>query len=269
MEPIRRLLDIMTRLRDPNEGCPWDCKQSFATIVPYTLEEAYEVADAIERGDMADLRDELGDLLFQVVFYAQMAKESGFFAFNDVVEGIMDKLIRRHPHVFGDASIHDADRQAEAWEAHKQRERQAAAAHDGTTSTLDGVGKALPALARAEKLQERAARVGFDWPDVKPVLAKVEEELEELRHALKSGSKPDQVMGEIGDLLFACVNLARHVKVDPEGALRRANTKFEQRFRYIEHALATRGMGVDQASLEEMDALWEEAKGLGEGPKSD
>ncbi|MCI0400911.1 MAG: nucleoside triphosphate pyrophosphohydrolase [Gammaproteobacteria bacterium] len=263
MESIRRLLDIMARLRDPDRGCPWDCQQSFATIVPYTLEEAYEVADAVERGEMVDLRNELGDLLFQVVFHSQMAQESGYFEFYDVVEGIMDKLITRHPHVFRDAPIQDADRHAAAWEAHKERERQAGAAQNGGASTLDGVGKAFPALTRAKKLQQRAARVGFDWSDVKPVLAKIEEELDELRHEFRFGTDPDRVMGEMGDLLFACVNLARHAKVDPETALRRANTKFEHRFRFIERALEERGKRIQGASLEEMDALWEEAKQLG------
>jgi MazG family protein len=256
---IERLLKIMARLRDPEQGCPWDRQQSLQTIVPHTLEEAYEVAEAIERGRMDELREELGDLLFQVVFYAQLAKESGDFEFKDIVEGIAEKLIRRHPHVFGDARIEDAEAQATAWELHKEKERQAKASKE-QVSLLDGVTKALPALTRAYKLQQRAARVGFDWSVFEAVIARIEEELGEVRQALHEGNDREHLQDEVGDLLFTCVNLSRFARIDPETALRRANAKFERRFRFIESALAAQGRSPEQASLEEMDRLWEEAK---------
>jgi len=257
---LARLLDIMARLRDPERGCPWDRVQSFATIAPYTIEEAYEVAEACERGDPAALKDELGDLLFQVVFHARMAEEAGLFAFDDVARAIADKMLRRHPHVFGDTVIADEAAQTVAWEAHKAAERRAKAKETGIAeSALDGVGSALPALTRAEKLQQRAARVGFDWPEVPPILDKIEEEVEELREALAAGDAA-RIEDETGDLLFAVVNLARRAGSDPEQALRAACRKFERRFRRVEARLAATGRAPETASLDEMEAEWENAK---------
>ncbi len=256
---IRELLSVMARLRDAQTGCPWDREQDFNTIAPYTIEEAYEVADAISRGDMADLRDELGDLLFQVVFHSRMAEEVGEFSFADVVEGILEKMIRRHPHVFGGEEVADAEAQTRAWEEHKAKERQAKGLHH---SLLDGITLGLPALTRAQKLQKRAARAGFDWPEVGGVLDKIAEELDEVRAEIDAG---DQValQEEIGDLMFACVNLARYAGVDPETALRGTNEKFERRFRYIEDSLRKKAMEIELCSLEEMDQLWNEAKEKG------
>ena len=256
--PIERLLAIMAKLRDPKGGCPWDLEQSFRTIAPYTIEEAYEVADAIERGDMADLKDELGDLLLQVVFHAQIAQDAGAFDFAEVASGIADKMVRRHPHVFGDTKVADAEAQTVSWEAQKAAER-AAKSGARPTGALDGVSLALPALMRADKLQRRAQRVGFDWPEPAQVLDKIEEEIGELRAELDR-KDPDRLEDEIGDLLFAVVNLARHLKVDSEAALRRCNQKFERRFRSIEERLAAAGRRPDQASLAEMEALWQAAK---------
>jgi nucleoside triphosphate diphosphatase len=258
---LPRLLDIMARLRDPEHGCPWDREQSFATIAPYTIEEAYEVAEACERGDPAALKDELGDLLFQVVFHARMAEEAGIFDFNDVARAIADKMLRRHPHVFGDARIADAAAQTLAWEEHKAAERRASAASAAQPeSALDGVGEALPALARALKLQRRAARVGFEWRELRPILDKISEEIDELRAELDAGGAPTRVADEIGDLLFAVVNLARRTEADPEQALRAACRKFERRFRRIEALLAAAGRSAEHATLEEMEALWRQAK---------
>lgn len=256
---IERLIEVMERLRHPEEGCPWDRQQTFATIAPYTLEEAYEVADAIAREDVAELREELGDLLFQVVFHAQMAREAGQFDFADVVAAIVDKMTRRHPHVFGDVEIADAAEQTRRWETQKAAERAAKSA-GRLPSVLDGVAVALPALTRAEKLQKRAARVGFDWPDIAGVLDKVQEELAEVEAELATAAAPTAVAEEIGDLLFAVVNLARHAGVEAETALRGANLKFERRFHAVEQALAAQGKRPEQASLEEMDALWERSK---------
>lgn len=253
MAEIDKLLTIMARLRDPEGGCPWDLEQTFETIAPYTLEEAYEVADAIEQGAYGELAGELGDLLFQVVFHARMAEEAGLFAFSDVVEAICEKMRRRHPHVFGDARVESAEHQTRAWESHKARERGVQA------GSLDGVTLALPALVRAEKLQRRAARAGFDWPDQAGPLAKCREELDELAQALQHGSD-DERADELGDLLFSCVNLARHAGIDAEGALRRANGRFERRFRHIEDRLAERGQTPSDVDLSALDALWEEAK---------
>lgn len=254
---IERLLAIMARLRDRERGCPWDVAQDFASIAPYTIEEAYEVADAIERGDFDDLRDELGDLLFQVVFHAQMAQEQGSFAFADVVEAICEKMQRRHPHVFADATIADAEAQSEAWERHKQAERNA---RGEDHSALAGVARGLPEWQRALKLQKRAARVGFDWPDVEPVLAKLHEEIDEVRAELDRGRGHDALLDEIGDVLFVCVNLARHAKVDCGHALRRANAKFERRFRRMEALAAERGTELSALDLHAQDALWDQAK---------
>jgi ATP diphosphatase len=262
---ISRLIEIMAALRTPGSGCPWDLEQDFASIAPYTLEEAYEVADAIARGDLDDLRDELGDLLLQVVFHARMAQEQGAFAFPDVVQAITEKLIRRHPHVFADASGKTAEAVKGLWDDIKAQEKAAKAAR-GKTETmaepagaLAGVPLALPALTRALKLQQKAGKVGFDWNDPRAVLAKIREEADEIEAALDA-SDDAAIAGEVGDLLFAAVNLARHVGADPEAALRATNTKFERRFGYIEQALAARGTTPAQSTLDEMDALWNEAK---------
>jgi len=252
--PIDRLLAIMARLRDPDRGCPWDREQNFATIAPYTIEEAYEVADAIERGDMTALKDELGDLLFQVVFHARMAEEAGLFGFGDVAEAIADKMERRHPHVFGDVEIASVAAQNEAWEAHKAAERQASGA---AASVLDGVALALPALLRATKISRRAARIGFDWPDARAVIPKLAEEIAELEAELDQGADPAMVEEEMGDLLFAAANLARKLDIEPETALRRATAKFERRFRQVEALAAERGIGRD---LDALEALWQEVK---------
>lgn len=255
--PIDQLLAIMTRLRSRDGGCPWDLEQTFETIAPYTIEEAYEVRDAIQRGDRTALKDELGDLLFQVVFHAQMAAEEDAFTFDDVVAAICDKMIRRHPHVFGDSDIASAEAQTEAWERQKAAERAAKA--DGDGSVLDDVPPALPALQRAEKLQKRAARVGFDWPDIAPVLAKLDEERAELAEATAGGDR-DRMADEMGDVLFAVTNLARHLGLDPEESLRQTNDKFTRRFKYIESILKQNNEPIEGASLERMEALWQDAK---------
>ena len=254
----------MARLRDPATGCPWDVAQTFATIVPYTIEEAYEVADAIDRGDMADLRDELGDLLLQVVFHARMAEEAGAFDFGDVVEAIADKMTRRHPHVFADASVADAQAQSRAWDEHKRAER--AARGDADTSVLAGISRGLPEWQRAVKLQHRAARVGFDWPGPAPVIAKLHEEIDEMRVEFQAvaadpadAAAQARLEDELGDVLFVCANLARHAKVDVGGALRRANAKFERRFRAME-ALAAADGGLAGKSLDAQDRYWDLAK---------
>ena len=267
MYQIDDLLHLMARLRDPQYGCPWDLKQTYATIVPYTLEEAYEVADAIERADFEHLPGELGDLLFQVVYYSQLAQEEGRFEFAAVVDGIARKLIRRHPHVFVDGDLYgapDAARLEEAavkqrWEELKAEERAAKAAVPEQLSLLDDVPQALPALSRAVKLQKRMAQVGFDWPDALPVVDKVREELDEVLEAM-SENDPQAISEEIGDLLFVLTNLARHLKVDPESALRAANAKVERRFRFIEQALREAQRPIENCTLDELDALWGEAK---------
>ncbi|MCU0970549.1 MAG: nucleoside triphosphate pyrophosphohydrolase [Gammaproteobacteria bacterium] len=266
MHRIDDLLDIMARLRTPGSGCPWDLRQTFDTIAPYTLEEAYEVADAIARRDMPELCDELGDLLFQVAFHARMAQEQGGFAFADVVDAICSKMIRRHPHVFADAGYASEDELHAAWEGHKRAERAARSSAD--PGLLDGVALALPALSRAEKLQRRAARIGFDWQDVGGVLAKVQEELAEIHEARAAGSDPAAVADEVGDLLFSCVNLARHLGVDAEQALRGANRKFERRFRAMEVRLAARGRAVGEAAPAELDAAWEDVKATEDAERS-
>jgi len=259
--PIQRLLQVMARLRDPEGGCPWDLEQDFASIAPYTIEEAYEVADAIARGDLEHLKDELGDLLLQVVYHAQMGKEAGLFDFDEVAAAIADKMIRRHPHVFGSAAVDGARAQSRAWEAVKASERASrAGAAESQHGVLDDVPLALPALVRAAKLQRRAARVGFDWPEPVQVLDKLDEEIAELRAELAGQANRDRLSDEIGDLLFAVVNLARHLELDGETALRQANAKFERRFRAIEAALRARGRRLEDASLEEMEELWQEAK---------
>jgi nucleoside triphosphate diphosphatase len=258
-DPMTRLLAIMAKLRDPAAGCRWDREQTFQTIAPYTIEEAYEVADAIAKNDMAGLKDELGDLLFQVVFHARMAEEAGQFAFPDVAQGIVDKMVRRHPHVFGKAAIQSAGEQTVAWEAHKAAERLARRETEGG-GVLDDVAAALPAATRAVKLQARAAQVGFDWPDVGSILAKIDEEINELRQAIDGSSSSDAAFEELGDVWFALTNLARRLAVDPESALRHANAKFERRFRRIEALLRDAGKSVRQSNLAEMDALWDQVK---------
>lgn len=259
-QSMQRLLELMEKLRHPKEGCPWDRQQTFATIAPYTIEEAYEVADAIERSDLSALKQELGDLLFQVVFHARMAEEQGDFAFGDVVQAICDKMESRHPHVFGSEQIESADQQTIAWEQHKQRER--AEKQQQTGSVLDDVPIALPALTRAAKLGRRAGTVGFEWPDVTGALNKTEEEVREVRAAIEQGTSLAEIEDELGDLLFCVVNLCRHTKVDPEAALRKTNTKFERRFRHVEASLAAQGRTLQESSLEEMDRFWDEAKRL-------
>ncbi len=262
---ISRLIEIMTRLRAPGSGCPWDLEQNFATIAPYTIEEAYEVTDAIARGDLDDLRDELGDLLLQVVFHARMAEEQNAFAFGDVVEAITAKMIRRHPHVFADKDgrLTPSDVKG-AWDRIKAEEKAERAARRPSENTshpsfLSGVKAGQPALSRAMELQRKASRVGFDWNDPRAVLRKIREEADEIEAALDRGDA-DELREETGDLLFAAVNLARHIDADPDLALRTTNAKFERRFGYIERALAAQGRSLEAATLEEMDALWNEAK---------
>lgn len=262
---ISTLLDIMTALRTPKTGCPWDLEQTFATIAPYTIEEAYEVADAIAHGDLDDLREELGDLLLQVVFHSRMAEEQGAFAFDDVVDAISTKMIRRHPHVFGEKAGRLTPEEVKGlWGRIKAEEKAERAARrgeavDAKPGLLASVKRSQPALARALDLQSAASTVGFDWNDPRAVLAKIREEADEIEAALDSGNK-GHIAEETGDLLFAVVNLARHAKADPEMALRATNAKFERRFAYIERTLAARGSSLEQATLEEMDALWNEAK---------
>ena len=260
MTNIERLLEIMTRLRDPRDGCPWDVEQTFGTIAPYTIEEAYEVADAIERDDMVDLREELGDLLFQVVFHARMAEERGNFDIDQVAGSVVEKMVRRHPHVFGTEVVESADAMTVRWEEQKAQERARKATETGRReSVLDGVIGGLPALTRAVKLQKRAARVGFDWADAAEILDKIEEEIGELRAELATGDM-DRMEDELGDLLFALVNLARRRDIDPESALRGTNAKFERRFRRIETLLEQQGRTPENATLAEMEAMWQQAK---------
>jgi len=256
LPPIERLRAIMAALRTPETGCPWDLEQTFATIAPYTVEEAYEVADAIERGDLSDLRDELGDLLFQVVFHSQMAQDQGAFDFDDVAAAISDKMIRRHPHVFGGEGHRTSAEQTEAWEVIKAQER---AAKGQNASLLDNVPVGLPALTRATKLSKRAATVGFVWPTVQKVVEKLHEEVAELEVEIAAGDL-EKARQELGDVLFVVANIARTLDIEPEDALRATNAKFARRFRFIEAALAERGKTPDQSDLEEMDALWDAAK---------
>jgi tetrapyrrole methylase family protein/MazG family protein/ATP diphosphatase len=259
MTAIAELLQIMARLRNPDGGCAWDLEQTFTTIAPYTIEEAYEVADAITRGDMPDLCEELGDLLLQVVFHAQMASEAGHFDFDDVARGIADKMIRRHPHVFSASASRTSEQQTVAWEAQKAAER---ASKPTQAGVLDNIPTALPGLTRAVKLTGRAARVGFDWPSATEVLDKLHEESAEIAEVIASGSDADRLEDEVGDLLFVCANLARKLNVDPEAALRRTNAKFERRFGHIEAQLKARNLTWDDVDLAAMDALWDEAKAL-------
>lgn len=255
--PIRELLAIVEKLRDPAGGCPWDVQQSFETIAPYTIEESYEVADAIEQRDHGKLREELGDLLFQVVFHAQMAREAGHFGFDDVVRSICDKMRRRHPHVFGDERIASAEEQTRAWEVHKARERVASGPESGV---LDDIPLGLPALTRAAKLGRRAAGVGFDWPNWQGAREKISEELAEFDRAAGVPAAAERIAAEIGDLLFAIVNLARHFEIDPEAALRGSNDRFRRRFRYIEERVRASGRSLEDMDPAALDALWNEAK---------
>ncbi len=255
MREMQALLELMARLRDPENGCPWDREQTYATIVPHTIEEAYEVADAIAREDWEELRSELGDLLFQVVFYAQIAREEGRFDFAAVARGIVEKMTRRHPHVFGDESCANAAEQTAAWERIKASEKTRQPA-----GVLDGIPLALPALTRAIKLQKKASKVGFDWGALEPILAKIEEEIGEIRHEIAIEAPAERLTDELGDVLFAVANLARHLKLDPEAALRGTNAKFERRFRRIEAWLAQDRRTPAESTLAEMDALWERVK---------
>jgi len=272
MSNINRILDVMAALRDPDAGCPWDLQQDFQSIAPYTLEEAYEVTDAIERGDFVGLKDELGDLLLQVVFHARMAEEAGLFAFDDVVDAIADKMIRRHPHVFGDDDADNPDAVRQSWEDIKAAEKAEKAAKSGKAapsaetlakhpaeaeSLMDDIPLALPGLSRAVKIQNRAARIQFDWPDIAPVFDKLDEEIAEIREAMASGSA-DAMEDELGDLLFVAANIARHLEIDPEAAVRRTNEKFISRFKYLE-ALAEQS-DKQQLSLDDLEGFWQQAK---------
>ncbi|MGC8121657.1 nucleoside triphosphate pyrophosphohydrolase [Marinobacter sp. VGCF2001] len=272
---IDDLKHLMARLRDPDTGCPWDTRQTFSSIVPHTIEEAYEVADAIAQQDYPHLKDELGDLLFQVIFYARMGEEAGHFEFEGIVDHLVRKLIRRHPHVFPEGTLEsrvDPDNRPderwikESWERIKAEERAQKPALDAPMSRLDGIARTLPAMARAEKLQKRAARHGFDWPDIAPVFDKLHEEIDELKEAwqlsVAGTGDQDAVEDELGDLLFVCVNLARFLKVNPEQALERTNHKFDARFRAIEQVLEQEGRNLDDESLEALDAIWQRVKGV-------
>lgn len=258
---IEELLAVMERLRDPENGCPWDRQQNYESIAPYTIEEAYEVADAIDRKDIKALKSELGDLLFQVVFHARIAEEDNDFSFNDVVETITEKMVRRHPHVFSDMSFEDAEAQTANWEAHKEQERSKKAKKEGRlVSVLEDVPVNLPSLMRAEKLTKRAARVGFDWPETAQVVAKIDEELAEVKAEISDNASLNRIEDEIGDLLFTVANLARHFKLDPEHALKRTNRKFIDRFQYVERSLNEAGERPESVSLERMESLWQDAK---------
>ena len=260
---VEKLREIMAQLRDPEHGCPWDKKQNFSTIAPFTVEEAYEVADVIEREAWAELPGELGDLLFQVVYHAQMAQEQGWFGFDEVVTLICEKMIRRHPHVFGDETLKTDDQIKGRWEEIKQAERLAGSEKAVDRSALAGVTRALPALTLASKVQKKAARVGFDWPEIAPVIEKVNEELAEIKVEIAKESDKTRIIDEMGDLLFSCVNLARHLKIDPEQALRQAVAKFENRFRRVETEVWARNQELTDLNADELDVIWEGIKKLG------
>ena len=261
MTEIQKLLDIMRALRDPETGCPWDRRQTFKTIAPYTIEEAYEVADAIETGDMDELQSELGDLLLQVVYHAQIADEENHFNFTEVVACINKKLVARHPHIFGSVKIDTAEAQSKHWESIKVDERKTKAeSNNHKASVLDGISLNMPALCRAQKLQVRAAQVGFDWDDIQSVFAKIDEEVGEIREAINDQEDKEKLTEELGDTLFVCVNLARHMQIDAEAALRSANKKFQNRFRYIETKLEDQNKAPEDVTLQELDRLWDEAK---------
>jgi len=262
MQSIQQLIEIMRALRDPDSGCPWDLEQDFQSLISFTIEEAYEVADAIERNDMDDIKSELGDLLFQIIFYSQLAQEQQAFDFNEVVQSINDKLTRRHPHVFADAKIKDATAQTKEWEKIKQQERKTkAASSSARLSHLDDVSRTLPSLMRAEKLQKRAAKEGFDWPSIKGVMAKVVEELAEVQQELDAKiQEQDKLEDEIGDLFFSCINLSRHAGVDAEQSLRKANLKFERRFRRLEKLADVKNQQLNEMTVDELENLWQEVK---------
>ena len=260
MNEIDELLEIMNRLRDPEQGCPWDRKQTIASILPYTLDEVRELADAIERNVMDDLCDELGDLLFHIIFYAQIAGEEGYFEFRDVASGLKNKLYRRHPHVFADEQVDTMDDLNKTWEKIKSAERREKEAEHKDQGLLHGIGSGLPEISRSLKMQRRAAGVGFDWQNSTQVLEKIEEELRELRHEIETGAARSRISGELGDLLFSCINLARHLKIDPELALSETNEKFSSRFGYLENRLKSSNRSLFEAGIEEMEALWLEAK---------
>ena len=260
-KPFDKLVAVMRALRSPEGGCPWDVEQTFDTIAPYTIEEAYEVADAIERGDMKDLKEELGDLLFQVVFHSQMADEAGHFNVEDVADAIATKMLRRHPHVFETPDNRSSDAQTVAWEEMKANERAKKTGEGTNVSALDGIASALPALLRAEKLQKRAARVGFDWKETAPIFEKLEEEVGEVKDAINEGDE-GSIEDEVGDLLFVCANLARRLKIDPETALRKANAKFERRFRKMEHLASDQGEAFASLDLDQQETLWKAVKAL-------
>ena len=262
MQQMQKLLEIMQALRDPKTGCPWDIEQDFKSIAAYTVEEAYEVADAIERGDMHDLKDELGDLLFQVVFHSQMASENKDFCFTDVAEAINDKLVRRHPHVFAGESREDKEQLNEAWEQHKHQERnnKERNSKQQVSSALDGIAASLPALRWAEKIQKRAARTGFDWDELKPVFEKLHEEIDELKQEVGIEDNQARIADELGDILFSCVNLSRHLHVNPEQALRDANRKFMSRFAVVEQLVQEDGRAMDDCNIAELEAYWQKAK---------
>jgi len=263
MQEIKRLQEIMRALRDPESGCPWDQKQDFSTIAPYTIEEAYEIADAIERGDMHDLKDELGDLLFHVVFHAQMASEQNEFCFDDVVKAVNDKLVRRHPHVFADDIAGSDEQLLEAWEQQKASERSNKEVTElRVSSVLDGIASSLPALKWAEKIQKRAAHTGFDWDELAPVFDKLNEELDELKQEVEVEDNHERIMDEMGDVLFSCVNLSRHLAVSAEQALRQGNQKFIGRFKKLEQLMAGEGRSISECSLDELEAYWQKAKSL-------
>jgi len=262
MQSIEQLIEIMRALRDPEKGCPWDLKQDFQSLIPYTIEEAYEVADAIERSNLDDIKSELGDLLFQIIFYSQLANEQQSFDFNDVAQSISDKLTRRHPHVFAGVKIKNAEEQTKEWERLKQQERKTKAEENSfSLSHLDDVSRTLPSLMRAEKLQKRAAREGFDWPNIKGVIAKVYEELEELQHEWEAEEQEhEKLEDEIGDLFFSCINLSRHAGVDAEQSLRKANLKFERRFRQVEKIANNKNLQISEMTTDELELLWKEVK---------
>jgi nucleoside triphosphate diphosphatase len=262
MQSIEKLIEIMRALRDPKSGCPWDLEQDFQSLIPYTIEEAYEVADAIERNNLGDIKSELGDLLFQIVFYSQLATEQQAFDFNDVAQAISDKLTRRHPHVFADAKVKDAEAQTKEWEKIKQQERKAKAEENSINlSHLDDVSRTLPSLMRAEKLQKRAAKEGFDWPNIKGVMAKVYEELDEVQQELDAEvQEKEKLEDEMGDLFFSCINLSRHAGIDAEQCLRKANLKFERRFRELEKIANNKGLHVNEMNTDELEKLWKEVK---------
>lgn len=262
MQAIQQLIDIMQALREPETGCPWDLEQNFQSLIPYTLEEAYEVADAIERDNLADVKAELGDLLFQIVFYSQLGKEQAAFDFDDVAKSISEKLIRRHPHVFANDKVSSAEEQTKAWDTIKKQEREAKADSDEMSlSILDDVSRTLPSLMRAEKLQKRAAAEGFDWTDVADVIDKVKEELIEVQQELEADiQEKEKLENEIGDLFFSCINLSRHVGVDAEQCIRKANLKFEQRFRALEKIAISKGLQIHQMQADKLAKLWNEVK---------